>query len=401
MGLIEAGVAVIGGRVVENARVPGPVDAYYDVVLVPGFSDGHAHPQVVDAGLARGRVWRSSYEWMRGRRLSVDEVGIRRDTVFAARLASLVFARALLEGVTLVAVTGRLAANILAWTGMPERPRAVFLPSVMDVEGWSLDEVRADYEEVSQFVGDGLARLGVFVHSLGMAGAATARRAIAMAAERGGVLGLHFSEGVREADRFRRVFGDPPYPARIVAVHCIEESLERLGVPCIACPASNLLLYGRTRSSLRGVRGLGSDWPLLLGTVARHLPLARRVFRGERLEALLSAATVGSYRAYSMPYGGDLVAFDGSLDDVLEARVLPRLVAVAGRVAVDEGRLATSGLSHGEVERMIEDALKEAHERYGVDGAPPLRPLSSWELLELLPRAPSGKRPAHLGDLRA
>jgi len=95
MGVIEAGIAVVHGRIVEGFRAPFREDAYYDVVLVPGFSDGHAHPQVIDGGLRRGVRWRDSYEWIRGRDMVVDEVMVRRDLSVASKLSYLTMVRAL------------------------------------------------------------------------------------------------------------------------------------------------------------------------------------------------------------------------------------------------------------------------------------------------------------------
>ncbi len=175
MGVIEAGIAVVHGRIVEGFRAPFREDAYYDVVLVPGFSDGHAHPQVVDGGLRRGVRWRNSYEWIRERDMVVDEVMVRRDLSVASKLSYLTMVRALLEGTTLLALTGRLAANVRAWFKLRVRPRLVLLPTVMDRVGWSLGEVVSDYSRVSMLVSDGFARMGVFIHSLGMAGVTTIR----------------------------------------------------------------------------------------------------------------------------------------------------------------------------------------------------------------------------------
>ena len=95
MPVLEAGLAVIRGSIIrENAKIPFPVDAYYDVVFLPGFSDAHAHPQVVDAGLYPGAKWRSSYEWLLYRRMSVDEALVRADIGLSSRLAELALKRA-------------------------------------------------------------------------------------------------------------------------------------------------------------------------------------------------------------------------------------------------------------------------------------------------------------------
>lgn len=384
MGVIEADLAVIHGAVVENARIPSPVSGYYKLVVVPGFVDAHAHPQVVDGGVEPGRVWRDSYEWLESRRLSIDEVGVRRDLELSQKLARLTFERALLEGVTLVAVTGRLLANVRAWLGMNARPRVVFLPSVMDKPGWTIEELVLDYQKISMMIEDGTAKLGVFVHSLGTSRHETVRHAIGIAAKEGRILGLHFSEGLDETMMFEEVFGSPPYPVRITTVHCIDGDVRHRNVPCIACPATNLLLYARTRRSIEVYSGVGSDWPLLLGSTPRHLPLAWRVYRAS-LSRLISLFTIDGYRVYSMPHDGDLVAYDSSLDALIEGSARPLLVTVAGRVAVREGELEGSGLTLSDVEKEVEEAVLEAFEKYGLHHASsPPRLLSLEDLTSSL-----------------
>ena len=378
MGVLEAGVAVVHGRIVEGFRAPFREDAYFDVVFVPGFSDGHAHPQVIDGGLRPGVRWRDSYEWIRFRDLVVDEVMVRRDLSIATRLSYLALARALLEGTTLVALTGRLAANVRAWLRMGGRPRAVFLPTVMDRAGWTLGEVMGDYVRVGMLVSDGFARLGVFIHSLGMASGATVGEALRLAASGDGVVGLHLGEGVSELELFKRVFGSPPYPVRIVPVHCIDDDVSSVGLQCVSCPSTNILLYSRTRRDLRGVSSFGSDWPLLLGTTPRHLPLITRVFR-EPLESILWAATIGGYKLYDMPYDGDLVAYDGGLERILEGELLPKLVTVNGQVVVYEGALVDSQLTLDDVTREIWETVREAVEKYG-KGILPYKPPEPREI---------------------
>lgn len=372
MGFIEADIAVVYGRIVEGFRAPFREDAYYDVVLLPGFSDGHAHPQVIDGGLRPGVRWRDSYDWINNRDLVVDEVMIRRDLSVASRLAYLTMIRALLEGTTLLALTGRLVANVRAWFKLGVRPRVVFLPTVMDRAGWTLSEVLSDYSRVTMLVSDGFTRIGVFVHSLGLTSVDTVREALMLASRGDGILGLHLGEGVSELEVFKRVVGGPPYPARIIPVHCIDDDVREVGLNCVSCPATNILLYGRTRRNLHGVSSFGSDWPLLLGTTPKHIPLIKRIFK-EPLETILSIATIGGYKTYDMPYDGDLVAFDGGLEKVVEGSITPRLVVVNSQVAVYEGVLVENQVTISDVEREIWETVRIIAEMYG-KGVQPFKP---------------------------
>jgi guanine deaminase len=379
MGVIEAGIAVVHGRIVEGFRAPFREDAYYDVVLVPGFSDGHAHPQVVDGGLRRGVRWRDSYEWIRGRDMVVDEVMVRRDLSAASKLSYLTMVRALLEGTTLLALTGRLAANVRAWFKLRVRPRLVLLPTVMDRVGWSLDEVVSDYSRVSMLVSDGFARMGVFIHSLGMAGVTTIRESLSLASRGDGIVGLHLGEGVSELEEFKRILGEPPYPVKIIPVHCIDDDVQEVGLQCVSCPTTNIILYGRTRGSLAGISSFGSDWPLLLGTTPKHLRLIRRVFK-EPLEVIARTATIGGYKLYEIPYDGDMVAFDGNLEDVMSGYVKPKLVIVNNQIAVYDGALVDLQITVEDVEKRIREAIKEVSEKYG-SGAQPLIPPKPEDLI--------------------
>ncbi len=376
MGFIEADIAVVHGRVVENFRIPFGEDLYFKVVLVPGFSDGHAHPQVVDGGLRPGVLWRDSYDWIENRDLAVDEVMVRRDLNLASKLALLTFYRALLEGTTLISLTGRLAANVKAWISMTPRPKAVMLPTVMDREGWTVEEVKRDYQRVSMMVGDGLARLGVFVHSIRLAGRNTIGEALRLASQRGGLIGLHMGEGRSEAEDFKEVFGEPPYPSRIVPVHCIDDDTTTIGLQCVSCPLTNILLYGRTRTSLAGVGNFGSDWPLLLGTVSRHLPIIARRFK-EPPDSIMRIATIGGYRIYDIPPDGDIVGYDVSLQKILEGKAKPKFVSVKWETAVYEGTLTNNNLTLEDVEKTITETIKEATEKYGKGDKPYIPKLPS------------------------
>ena len=360
--MLEADQAIIYGRIVENLRLPSPVDAYFKTIILPGFSDAHAHPQVVDGGVVGG-PWRNSYEWIESRRLAVDEAAIRSDLDLASRLTVAVLKRALLEGTTLIALTGALEANIRAFLMLKVRPRVVFLPTVMSKKGWpSLGQALEAARRVSMFLDDGSARVGVFLHSIKYAGSDAVREALVSAASKGFIVGMHLSEGVPESGRLKVILKGQKVPGRVVAVHCISDDPQGLGLRCAACPATNLILYRRTRKTLKGITSFGSDWPLLIGTVPRHLGIIKGVWR-RRLEEILAKATLGGYRDYGMPYSGDLVAFDVSLEKVLEGSALPRLVMVGWNVVVNEGKLL-DGESYSDVLKEIRNLVFEALEKH-------------------------------------
>ena len=364
MGYIEAGTAVVYGKIVEGLRVPFKRDLYVETLIIPGFSDAHAHPQVVDAGIDN-RVWRNSYEWIENRTLRVDEASIRSDLELSTRLARLLYKRMLLSGVTLVAVTGRLEANVEAWLSLNVRPRAVFLPTAMKRRGWkSVDELIYSIDALKRSLRDVLARLGIFVHSLRLAGAEELAKAALYAVETGGLVGVHLDEGVNETEQLRPYLGELLGRARIVAVHCIDtQDPSKYGLLCAACPASNLVLYRRTRKTLRGITSFGSDWPHLLGTVTDHLPLLNRLYPGFR-EEILRRATIGGYRDYGMMHAGDMVGYEVSLDKLLERRVEPLFVSVSWRIAVWEGILLETSETLHDVEKETRELIREAIELY-------------------------------------
>lgn len=366
MGTLEADVAIVYGRVVENFRIKFPADAHFSTVIMPGFSDGHAHPQVVDGDSSARKRWRHSYDWLENRKLVVDEAAVREDVELSSRLSRLTLMRAVLEGTTMIALTGRLLANADAILSMRRRPRTVLLPTIMDRRGWTIDVAKGDYARVSSLVSDGHVRLGVFVHSLRTVRGETIREAVSMAASMGAVMGLHLGEGVAESDLFVEFFGSPPYSVRIVPVHCIDDEMRELGISCVACPATNLMLYGRTRNDLTGIAAFGSDWPLLIGTVPRHLGIIRKASKASPTE-ILSRATVGGYRLYNIGYEGDVLGYDESLERIMSGKALPRMVSIGWEIAVWEGRLVEEELGIKEVEKEIEEAIGEAVARHGVD----------------------------------
>ncbi len=375
MPYLEAEIGVIHGRLVEGVRIPFKQDLFFETVILPGFSDTHAHPQVIDAGLSPSRIasWSNSYEWLETRRLVVNEAMVRSDLGLSARLAELALKRMALEGVTLAAFTGVLEANLKARLRVSPGPRLVLLPTLMDREGWSRPgEISRLYEKYGNYLEDDYLRPGIFVHSLRMASRETFSGAVDLALRSRMPLGLHLSEGVSEARDFARAIGGYKRLPRIVAVHCINDDPSRLGIRCSSCPASNMLLYGKTRNSLRGVTSFGSDWPHLIASMPRHLGLITRLYPAS-LGEILFRATTGGYMDYGVSYHGDFVAYDAPLESVIEGGALPRMVSVGGEVVVEEGRLTLTGESLEVVVEEIVETVKYAVELYG-DGLMPYIP---------------------------
>ncbi len=394
MPYLEADLAVVYGRLVEGLRVPFPRDEYYETIIIPGFSDTHAHPQVIDAGMdfeSDLASWSDSYDWLENRSMVVDEARVRSDIGLSASLAEVALKRAVLEGVTLIAFTGRLEANLKARLRFPYGPRMVLLPTIMDREGWARpSDVERLYAQYSRYINDSLLRPGVFVHSLRYARRDTVLRSLRLAYYGGMPFGLHFSEGVPEAGMLSSILSEAGFRPRIVAVHCISDDPRSLGLRCSSCPGTNMILYGRTRPGLAGTTSFGSDWPHLIGTVPRHLPLIRSLY-GNNVEAIMYRATIGGYRDYGITAAGDLVAYDSSLDKVLEGRVLPRLVTVAGSVVVYESRITATGESLDDVLSMLEELVSYAAEAYGYGGRPRIPgPEVVWRLAGRI-RAPEAR----------
>ncbi|MCE4619216.1 MAG: hypothetical protein F7C37_07255 [Desulfurococcales archaeon] len=381
---LEADIGVVHGRIVEGLRIPFYKDVYFETVFIPGFSDTHAHPQVIDAGLdTQEMFWRNSYEWLDERELHIDEVMVRQDIGVSTRLAELALKRAVLEGVTMIAFTGVLEANLKARLRFPTGPRLVLLPTLMDKKGWSTpQDVSRLYEKYKKYISDSLLRIGVFVHSLKWAGPKTFYGAIELASKGRMPLGLHLSEGISEGDVFKSRIAVVNRPPRIVAVHCIDDDPASLGIRCSSCPASNMLLYNRTRESLKGVTSFGSDWPHLLGSVPRHLGLILKIFPG-RLSEVIRRITTGGYQDYGVSHTGDLVAYDAPLDRVLTGKPLPKLVMVAGSVVVEEGAIKETGETLRVIEKETLEVSKYVGEVYG-DGTPPLVPGPQyvWDIVE-------------------
>ncbi len=384
---IEAGTAIVHGRIMENFRLPFYKDLYFETLVLPGFSDTHAHPQVVDAGLKPGNLgkWRDSYHWLNTRRLHVDEALVRMDKELSSKLAELALKRMALEGVTLAAFTGNLEANLLARMRFSPGPRLVLLPTIMDRKGWSQpQDVSRLYAKYGNFIEDGFLHAGIFIHSLGLASKNTINGAIRLALKGRLPVGLHLSEGAREGQYFKRILKNYKRIPRLIAVHCISDDPRPLGVRCSSCPSTNLILYGRTRLSLRGVTSFGSDWPHLIGSMPRHLGLITRLFPAS-LREILYRATTGGYIDYGVSYRGDLIAYNSKIDEVLSGKSTPTFVTVEGEVIVDDKRIVSTGESLKDIEKDSLEVIKYSVETYG-DSIMPYIPGPSivWELMSRL-----------------
>jgi len=367
--IVEVGTLVTPRGVVENARleVEGSGSLYLETVVAPGFSDAHAHPQVVDVGEGR---WSNSYEWMQGRRLRVDEAALRADIELSARLAQATLLRALLEGVTFIALVGRGEANALAYRRLQAKPRVLIMPTILDrLRGWPSTWAATNLLLELSYL-DGSLPLGLFVHSLGGVSPKALRAAYVAARSLGVPFGIHLNEGVEELEALASLLGlREGEDSGIVAVHCIVgRGFRSYGIRVVHCPLSNLRLYGRTLSDPDLADALGSDWPLLLGSALSTYRAAVSIHGRERRLALLRRATVGGYEVYGIPWEGDWAGFDEPLSSVLDGGCAPSFVSVGGRLVVEEGAVRGLGLTRSDVDRMVGELVKLALERYPADG---------------------------------
>lgn len=362
---VEVGTLFTPEGVFENAklRFKGEGSLYAETALSPGFSDAHAHPQVVDYG---GGRWSNSYEWMAKRRLRVDEAALRADIELSSRLAEVALLRELLEGATLVAVVGRAEANVAAYRRLRSKPRVVVLPTILEsARGWpsAWNALNLLLHLASL---DGTVPVGLFVHSLGHVSRSSLKSAYEASRALRVPFALHLSEGVDELPELVSLLGlREGEDSGIVAVHCISGSgYKRYGIRVVHCPLSNLTLYGRTLSDLSEVDALGSDWPLLLGGPLATYRAALEVHGRGKALTLLSKATAGGYRVYGLCWEGDAVLFDERFERVLEGLALPRFVAVRGELVVAEGRVVGSGETLADVERRARELVRVAEELY-------------------------------------
>ncbi len=362
---VEVGALLTPKGVFENARLRlrGEGSLYAETALVPGFSDAHAHPQVVDYG---GGRWGNAYEWMAGRKLRVDEAALRADMELSSRLAAAALLRELLDGVTMVAMVGRGEANFAAYRRLPVKPRVALLPTILEssrgwLNAWDAIDLLITLSSL-----DGAVPVGLFVHSLGHVSRESLRAAYEASKTLEVPFALHLSEGVDELPQLVEALGlREGEDSGVIAVHCISGSgYKRYGIRVVHCPLSNLTLYGRTLSDVSEVDALGSDWPLLLGSALAAYRAAVEVHGVERAPLLLERATVGGYRLYGLEWRGDAAFFDEPLERVAEGSALPRFVAVRGELAVAEGELVGLGKTRADVEREIRELIKLAEERY-------------------------------------
>ncbi|MCS7104793.1 MAG: amidohydrolase family protein [Thermofilaceae archaeon] len=362
---VEVGTLITPYGVRHNAKLQleGEGSLYVETAIVPGFSDAHAHPQVVDVGEG---LWNDAYEWIAKRTLKVDEVALRADLEFSSKLAAAVMVKGLLEGVTMMALVGRGEANVLAYRRLPAKPRLVILPTILDSRAGWLNSWNALNLAISLSSLDGAVPVGLFAHSLGHVTPASLKAAYRATRELNIPFGLHLSEGIDELSKLVSFLdlkeGDD---SRIVAVHCISGSgYKNYGIRVVHCPLSNLKLFGRTLSNVKEVDALGSDWPLLLGSVLSTYRAAVKLHGMEHALYLLDRATAGGYRIYGLDWRGDVVAFDEPLEKVIEGESTPVFVAVKGKLLVKERVVTDLSLNSTEIDKTIAKLLRFAKDAY-------------------------------------
>lgn len=372
MGTIEFEVGVIQGKLIYDGKVSLPVDydGYIRTIIVPGLADGHAHPQVIDVG--QRSLYKDSYDWIKRRRLKVDERGIREDLEVSSKLAQATLLLSLFDGVTLIALTGSAQGNVIAIKHLSARPRVIIQPTLMDKKGWATPQEYLFMIE-SFLRGDQGTYVGMFLHSLGLLNVSSINMALEIAKERGLILAIHISEGVFESQAMYEISRAVDFDSKnqLVAVHCFTEPMrcKRLFRGVVSCPSSNLYLYGRTIKSPYGYDSLGSDWPLITGTLKAALAKAYEI-SGKKFTEVLRRATVGGYSIYNVDWDGDAALFDSGLSKVLtDINVKPKYVFVRGLKAIEEGTLNGS-FDYAYAEKLKEEAVQLAFDRFKVGDAP-------------------------------
>lgn len=363
--LVEIGTLVTPQGIRERAtlNVGGEGSFYVETVLAPGFSDAHAHPQVVDVGEG---YWSNSYEWMRQRQLKVDEAALRADIELSSKLAEAAMLRALLEGVTFMALVGRGEANALAHRRMPAKPKVLVMPTILDAmwgwpNTWSATSLVIALSHLDSSV-----PLGLFAHSLGNVSPKALRAAYIAARSFGLPFGIHLNEGIDELPKLASLLGlKEGENSGIVAVHCIVgDDFRKYGIKVVHCPLSNLRLYGRTIGDPKKIDAIGSDWPLLLGSSLSAYRAAVEIHGREYAKFLLARATCGGYEVYNVAWSGDWVGFDEPFEKVLEGDCKPSFVAVSGELAVEEHAIRGYDFTRSDVERLVRGLLQLAIEKY-------------------------------------
>jgi len=370
MAVIEVDELYTPKGLIEKARlvVPGlKEDLWFKSGVYPGFSDCHAHPHVIDAGL-EGSPWRNYVEWMLKRKLKVDEKALREDLNACTKLSKLTLMLSLLQGVTLIALTGNFRANLRAVAELRERPRVVATPTIINMNGWDpLDRILPVLGYVETLDTGETFKLGVFCHSLKFTHTFEIVKCYRLAENNGLVFALHLSEGVRELRELARLLRLPG-KTRVIGVHCIEEEdYKSLGVKVVQCLSSNLALYGRTQRNLEVVEGFGSDWPLLFGGLFEDLTKALEIHGREKAREILAKASVGGYKLYGVEHRGDYAFFDEKLEKVLRLKILPSYVFVKGRATVVEGWIGN--FNYDNLHRVIEAYRRFLLEKYPSGGS--------------------------------
>ncbi|HDI31280.1 MAG TPA: hypothetical protein ENF80_00515 [Thermofilum sp.] len=345
----------------ENVRIrlPGLSKSYYfKTVLMPGFSDAHAHPQVVDVGNGK---WCNSLEWIAHRRLKVDESSLRRDLVLSEKLAKVTILLSLLNGVTLLSIVGSLRANAMAVKNIEHKPRVVLMPTLMRGKGWSDFNTFVRFHTSLNGFENELVKMGVFIHSISYTNRSDITQAYNYSKKRKILLGMHLSEGISELKKAVRLLASNKLD--IIGVHCIEdEKYEEYAVKIVHCPVSNIYLYNRTLKDPKKISCFGSDWPLLIGSVLNQYRTALRIHKVSPL-FLLRKATIGGYETYGMRWDGDLVAFDEDLKKVVKGEVnQPVYVFVNGNAVVEERGI--NNLSINDIERIKNELIREAFDKH-------------------------------------
>ena len=330
--------------------------------LHPGFADAHAHPHVIDVGKIT-RKWRNYIEWIKGRRLRVDEGKLRSDLEACTVLSKLTIALSALSGATLVALTGNFRANIRAFLEMKKSPRIVVTPTIIEKPGWEpLSEVLSVLGLMEKFDLNDMLGIGVFCHSLAFTSERNIKNCFKIAQANGLIMAMHLSEGINELPELSKILQLPPPRSHIVGVHCFEgKGYREKGIKVVHCPMTNLILYGKTLKNIEEIDALGTDWPLLLGGIDKQVKLAFKLHNN--YFKVLEKATIGGYKVFKMPFKGDYIFYDKPLHSLFKSMDLkPKYVFVKGHIVVEEGKY--QGLSYNEIRKIISFKIKEFIERY-------------------------------------